>query len=333
MRHLLYIIPTLLALWFVDQRISQDDYAGWNRNSVRNSIRRWANARDAVRRKTRDMEIALLGSSTSVDWLRPGYIAKLKGVDHRKVLDAHINGCHQTCTWSSVRLLLERGWHFKTAFFGTNQFQLCEYPHSKRILQHAAQMPSSGVPALFEVYASAEQPLLYMGRYLGNRVSGAYGDTEVPRKGLARAWFGNPRRGRDHLWYRTDRPKKGPDEVFCDYAPEHVAYKLAASEALLDDLGRLADHVYLLLLPDPTVSSDDPEKLEGWAKHRAAHQALAEARPNVTLVDLTVDGAQQRSQFRDSIHLNKAGMKVQQQRFEALMQANGYLSPSEGNRR
>lgn len=325
MRHLLYIIPTLICLWWVDNIISADRYAGWNRNSIRNSQRRWANSRDAVRRKTRDMEIALLGSSTSVDWLRPGYIAKLKKVDGRKVLDAHINGCHQTCTWSSVRLLTKQRWHFKTAFVGTNLFQICEYPHSKRILQHAAQMPIEGVGELMGVYAHAERPFLYMGRYLGNRLSGAYGDTEFFQKNIARSWFGSPRRGRGHLWYREKPPEKGPDEVYCDYAPEHVAYKLAASEALLDELGEMADHVYLMLLPDPTLSSDEPEKQQAWVKHRAAHQALAAARPHVTLVDLTEGGARTHEQFRDSIHLNQRGMKVQQALFERLMRANGYL--------
>lgn len=324
MRHLLYIVPALLALWFIDHRISQDDYAGWNRNSIRNTHRRWENARDGVRRRVDKMEIALLGSSTSVDWLRPDYAAKLLKVDQRKVLDAHINGCHQTCTWSSVRLLLKRGWHFKRAFFGTNQFQICESPHSKRILQHSDQLPTEDLPALLALYSHAERPLLYMGRFLGNTLSGAYGDTEVPRKGLARRLFGRPPRGRDHLWYRDTPPARGPDEVYCDYTPAHVAYKLAATEALLDDLGVLADEVFLMLLPDPTLSSADPEKQAAWAAHRAAHQALADARPYVTLLDLSQGGADHHGQFRDSIHLNGDGVKIQRALFERLMRAGGH---------
>ena len=56
MRHLLYIVPTLIALWLIDNALSEDRYAGWERNSVRTSMRRWAERPKA--------KVALFGSST-----------------------------------------------------------------------------------------------------------------------------------------------------------------------------------------------------------------------------------------------------------------------------
>jgi len=315
MRHLLYIAPVMLALWFLDSAISEDRYVGWERNSVRNSAHRW--------HANKTNQVILLGSSTSVDWARPHYIGKLLGVSGRKVLDAHINGCHQGCTYAEVRYLLQRERHFKTAFYGTNLFQICEYEHSKRSLQHEMMLPTRDIPRMFALYARAEQPLNYMARFIGNELSGAYGDTAILRHQWTQALFGEAERGQEHRWIRAERPPRAPF-VTCDYAPEHVAYKKAVSEALLDDLGALADQVFLMLLPDETLSSPDPAIRAAWIKHRALHRELAAARPHVTLIDLTEGGARDRRHFRDGFHVNKTGMRLQQRRFEALMRAGGH---------
>lgn len=315
MRHLLYIIPTLFALWMLDNGISLDRYAGWERNAVRNSMARWDQQKRA--------KVAIFGSSTSKDWLPRPFLAKVTGVRTGDVLDAHVNGCHQGCTWASVRTLLRRERHFDTVFFGTNLFQMCEQVHSKRVLQHQIMTPAADAPRLFGLYAHAQQPLTYVGRYVGMTFSGAYGDTAAVQRWLAEDLYGKPRRGRGHLWARKRIPRKSKT-ASCRYRDADVAYKAAVSAALFDDLSALADEVFVMLLPDPTASSDDPEDQRRWAAHRALHQRLADARPQVTLIDLVTDGVVEPKGFRDAIHLHRDAMPRQQALFEARMKALGW---------
>ncbi len=319
MRHLLYIIPVLCGLWMWDNSLSLDRYAGWERNSVRNSMIRWDRGKRA--------KVAIFGSSTSKDWLPVTLAARVTGVGARDVLDAHVNGCHQGCTWSSVRKLLQRERHYEAVFFATNLFQMCEELHSKRVLQHQMMLPAQDVPRLFGLYAHADQPLTYVGRYVGMTLSGAYGDTAALQRWLREDLFGEPKRGRTHLWARPDRPPSSKKTMSCRYRPADVAYKAAVSAALLDDLTRLADHVFLLLLPDPTAASDDPEHQRRWVLHRALHQELADARPAVTLIDLVTDGVVEQKDFRDAIHLHRRAMPRQQKLFEARMEAAGWPPP------
>lgn len=315
MRHLLYIIPTLIGLWMLDNGISLDRYAGWERNSVRNSMSRWDRGKKA--------RVALFGSSTSKDWLPVTLAAKVTGVRSRDVLDAHVNGCHQGCTWASVRTLLAREQRYEAVFFGTNLFQMCEKAHSKRVLQQQIMTPAADAPRLFSLYARAEQPLDYVGRYVGMTLSGAYGDTAAVQRWMAEDLYGKPRRGRTHLWARKKLPSK-PKQASCRYRPEDVAFKAAVSRALLDDLRQIADHVFVMLLPDPTASLDDPEHRRRWAAHRALHAAMVAERPGVELVDLVTDGVVEPDDFRDAIHLDGKAMPRQRALFEARMKALGW---------
>ena len=59
-------------------------------------------------RRNAHKKVAILGSSTSRDWLDPGYLQRLLNLKRGSVLDAHINGCRPGCTWSEVRLMLQR---------------------------------------------------------------------------------------------------------------------------------------------------------------------------------------------------------------------------------
>ena len=92
MRALIYVVPVLALLWAADNWLTDDHYVGWERNSVRNSLHRWE-------RDTR-AKVAIMGSSTSKDWLPGSYLERLLGLKRGDIVDAHINGCHQGCTWT-----------------------------------------------------------------------------------------------------------------------------------------------------------------------------------------------------------------------------------------
>ena len=69
--------------------MSDDGYIGWERNTVRNSMTRWLDPMEKwdYRRNTHK-RVAILGSSTSRDWLDPGYLQRLLGLKRGSVLDA-----------------------------------------------------------------------------------------------------------------------------------------------------------------------------------------------------------------------------------------------------
>lgn len=317
MRHLIHIVPLVALLFYADALVSRDRSVGWERNTVRNSLHR--------QHESKTDEVVLLGSSTSADWLLPPYLAKIAGRKVEDVLDAHINGCHQPCTWAEVRGLLDKGRHFKVAFFGTSLFQQCEHTHSKRQLQDEMMLPSQDLGRLFALYLHGDDPLNYMARYLGMAVSGAYGDTEFLQQQWARGVFGAPKDGQQWRWATTQAPPPGPVQS-CGYAPAEIAYKTAVTSALLDDLDRLADRTYFMLLPDATLAEEasDPEIAARWEKHRTLHRELLAAHPKVRLLDLTTpEGARLPAHFRDGVHLSPAGMRLQQPLFEKRLQEVG----------
>jgi len=315
-KRLLYVVPILLAFWLLDNALSLDRYAGWERNSVRNSTRRWANRSKA--------QVAIMGSSTSKDWMSEAWLAQQLGLKNGDVLDAHINGCHFGCTWAEVRKFLQRKRHFKQVFLGTNLFQVCEYVHSKRVLQQQMMTPSLDIPKLFGIYLEAEQPLKYMGRFIGIRISGAYGDTKIIQEQAGRKLFGRGKRGQAWRWVRPQRAKQaGTPTHRCDYSEDKIALKRRFTESLLDDLARLSDHTYLMMLPERALSDPEEEYLASWEKHRALLHSLAEEREHVTLIDLVEGGVRGRRMFRDAIHLTKKGMGHQRSLFVKRLKEQG----------
>ncbi len=319
LRHAAWLIPLVCGLWILDNALSEDRYAGWERNSVRNSERRWAQRPKA--------KLAVVGSSTSMDWVDPRGLAKLLGYKPQEFLDAHINGCHQGCTLAEARLLKQRGYHFEKVFFGTNLFQMCEYPHSKRVLQQQIMTPALRAPELFADYLRAEQPLRYMGRFVGMTLSGAYGDTAVLQRRWAKGLFGEGKRGQEWRWVLKKRPPTSAEDHTCDYEPASIALKARMTAELLDLLGELADEAYLMLLPDRTLDGADDELERRWATHRALHERLAAERPHVTLVDLVTDGVTSRKDYRDSIHLNRKAFARQRKLLAKRLRELGVVEP------
>ncbi|MBA3547943.1 MAG: SGNH/GDSL hydrolase family protein [Nannocystis sp.] len=315
MRHLLYIVPILLALWFVDQCLSRDRRVGWERNAMRGYEWRWT--------KADGRKVLLLGSSTAVDWLPPSYLAPLLRVDRDLLLDAHVNGCHQDCAWAIVRRAVQEQRRFELSVIGVNQFQQCDDLHPKRSLQLHTLMPTRDLPRALVLHAKGEQPLLAAGRLLGNILSGAYGDTAFLQTQWRDQLLGARDAKRAHRWYSAVAPARTPPP-FCDYAPARVAYKLAVTGALLDDLGQISARVVLVLLPDVSLSQvDDPARVAAWNAHRAAHVELAATRPFVTLIDLSQGGAREPADFSDGTHLSRRGMTVQRQLFARELAAAG----------
>lgn len=328
-------MPILLGFWFLDAWLTDDGRVGWERNTVRNSLARFENDTKG--------KVAILGSSTSKDWLPEPFLERLLGLKRGEVIDAHINGCHQDCTWAEVQRMRQTHHlkrcrqtgadrcnppeekRFSKVFLGTNLFQLCEHAHTKRSLQHVLLTPASELPTLFDIYLEADQPMAWMGRYLGIRLSQVYGDTQALRDYWGGRWLGRPRAGKAHRWFREKAPTSGPEELSCVYTEEAVALKRAFSEDLLDDLGELADHVYLILLPDRTSGLYEPDHLRRWAAHRKLHAELVATRPWVTLIDLVTDGVHDPTLFRDGFHLNEKGIPLQQALFEKRLRALGLV--------
>ena len=320
--HVRLIGPVLLllcGLWLTDTLLSEDRTVGWERNTVRNGLHRVHAGKDA--------RVVLLGSSTSADWLPNPYLAKVLGRKVEDVVDAHMNGCHQPCTWAEVRQMLARGRRYQIAFFGTNLFQQCEFAHSKRQLQDELLLPTSDLPRAFAIYAHAELPLDYLGRFFAVKASGVYGDSGFLQDQWRKAILGAPKPNDTWRWAKTQGPKPAGTHG-CGYDDDEIAYKTAVTEALLDDLRELAEISYFMLLPDDLLTEGTPAQQAAWEKHRALHTALVDARPWVRLVDLStglpgLPGARRREDFKDGTHVSPAGLKAQQALFEARLKTLG----------
>ena len=316
----------IFSLWSFDQWLTDDRSIGWERNSVRNSLDRWENTNRA--------KVAILGSSTSKDWMSLSELETLLGMKRGSVVDAHINGCHQGCTWASIRRMLQRvrikrcrfrganrcipnsAPRFEHVFFGTNLFQMCEDGHSKRVLQHQMLLPTQDIPRLFTLYLSAQNPLRRIGRFLGGGFWGGYGDPRAVQDYWRSRWIGSGRRGYEHRWYRSKAVPLHKETLSCDYQPQHVALKLAFMEAILDDLQYLSKQTYVMLLPDQSRFFKEALHQNRWALHYQAYQRLSQERSWVHLIDLTQGGIQNPAQFRDGFHLKREFFPLQRALFK-----------------
>lgn len=308
----LNVIALLAALWWADQVFSAGGVAGGERKAVRGAFARM--------RSSRADRVVLFGSSTSRDWLPPWSLAAIFGVGIDDVLDAHINGCHQDCTWAQVRHMLAQERHFDVAFYGTNLFQLCEHPHTKRALQQRELLPARDRLDLLRLYAHSRHPLAYLGRFVGGAVSAVYADTTATQREAARRLLG--RENPDRSWVRapSDEPREPPR---CGYEEDEVAYKRAVSRALYTDLGRLADRTFVLLLPDASLLSSDPADVRAWEAHRDMHRELASEHPHVVLIDLAIPRPVE--DYTDGVHLQPQAGVEQRRLLRQRLRDGGYL--------
>jgi len=294
-------------LYGLDLRLSQRGTIGWERRAVRGGLAKFGDRPSA-------QGVVVLGSSTTRDWMGMNWLANLYQVPLSQVVDGHINGCHQGCTWAEVRRLIGEGRHFGSAIYGLNHFQMCEHRHSKRVLQHRLVLPRGQTFDLWSMYTHAKQPHWYLARSLVAASSDALADTAALQAKLREQTIGKPLRGRSHRWVSPRRPAR-PRVRYCTYNEDDVAYKLTLTAALLDDLQQLADVSQVLLLPDQSLSQKDPAITQAWEKHRAAITELADARPWIELVDLTGRGPWTADRFTDGVHLGRREYTRQRQEF------------------
>lgn len=317
---LIAVIALLALLAYLDWQVTENRTIGNERNAVLGALER-----------TRDPKpsgLVLLGSSTTADWLPQGFLASTFGEPREEVVRAHINGGHQTCSLAEARHLLAQGRHFRVAIFGTNQFQMCEYPHSKRVLQHQMLMPAADLPLLMGLYAKTAQPLQYYGRFVGGLASGAYAETATLQRTWARAIFGDKHNRAPERWvHRTRRRSNKAATEICPYEPSDVRYKSAAQDALLSSLERLADEVFLLVLPEATLSDDSPAARRAWRRHLQNMTAMADAHARVHLIDLTSSGARDPEDFTDGFHVQRKLHTRQRRFFRSALAPYGYPRP------
>jgi hypothetical protein len=314
------VVLLLVGLWRLDRCATDDGRIGWERNAVRGALRRLAEGSAAE-------GVLLLGSSTTRDFLTPAALAAAFDEPESAVLDGHVNGCHQDCTWAEVRRLRAEGRHVRVAVYGLNQFQMCDDGNSKRILQQRLLLPPREVPGLAPRLLGADRPARALGRFLAGQVSTVFADTAAVRERLRDAVLGVPVGGRSHRWAV---PRAAPPQRvrWCPYGPGEVAYKLGWLEAMLDDLDELADATYVILLPDESLDAGDPAIQAAWQRHRETMARLVAAHPRARLLDLTVDGPWPASRFRDGMHLERSQWRRQQRALHrAVRAARGVAAP------
>lgn len=312
----LLAIALLPGLWILDDWLSDERTAGYERKTLRGVDTRLKAQPDAE-------GAILLGSSTSRDWIKIAWLPRLLREDAADVIPGHINGCQQGCTWTEVRRLLDEDRHFRVALYGTNQFQMCEQEHSKRVLQHRTLVPTSDTTDVWRAYLHTERPMRWIGRYLFGALSGAYADTTAVQRRVGQPIVKRNRvREEQRFIHRELAP--APDRV-CAYSDEDVAYKTELSRQLYADLSRLADRVYIMLLPDRSLAGTSPDEERAWQAHRALQRQLVDEHDNLWLLDLTEDQDYTQADFKDPVHLHRDRYRVQRGVLSKQLHEGGHL--------
>lgn len=319
--HVLALILVLLGLWGVDRSLAPKSSKGSEYGLLVKQSERLATKPRA--------SILVLGQSTTGTWLTPANLGRLRGVSARRVLDAHLSGCHPDCTYAEVRELLSQGRHFKEIFFGVNLFTLCEGEPRRRVASQLLNLPVEDTFLMARHYFDAEEPTAYLGALAALSVSHAYRDPEYVQRRLVKPWI-NPK-SKPKLWIEENvqsllprlkvSPKERSPDRSCSFEPEAIAFKAGVLRALMADLNKLGDRVYLMALPDRTLSVKDaqPEHAKRWAKFLGLLRETAAATPNAVFLDLATRGPKRRGYYRDAFHLSPAGMRYQNRVLKRLL--------------
>lgn len=299
--HAFSVVLVLSSLALIDDRLSGSRAGGGERKIVRSTLQRVDQHRDA--------SIFTFGCSTR---LNDRVLSAALGVPKETILDGHMGGCHQGCSWAEMQRLLREGRRFERAFFAYNLFEACEHDHSKRTLQELMLLPVEDTPELFGLYLHAKKPARLVGRYLGAALSGAYADTTFVRHTLSVALFGKPDAKNAHRWIREHAPSKEQWLPSCTFTPDDLTLKTAFLHAILDDMEALAERSTLVILPDRTVTL--PEHADRFLRYRAMAREAIALHPHVELLDLSEQGELTWDHFRDGVHLSKKGHPVFERR-------------------
>lgn len=312
----LALVPGLVWL---DRELSDDGTLGRERHAVRGGLMRIAERPDAD-------GVVILGSSTSRDWIAIHWLPRVFGEEPQDVLDAHVNGCHQGCAWAEVRRLLAQGRHFRVALFGTNQFQMCEEEHSKRVLQHRELAPEGDVLPDLLAYLHAQRPLRWIARHAFGTLSGVYADTLSVQKKLGDPILGKASRRANRAFIRP--VSDAHRTVWCPYSDRDIAYKRALSRRLYVDLARLADETFILLLPDRSLVEGGPQVQAAWERHRQVQRELVAEHESLHLLDFTAGQQYSHDDFKDPVHVTMRHGGRMRARFQTLLREGGHIPGS-----
>jgi hypothetical protein len=265
-----------------------------------------------------------LGQSTTGRWLTPKNLGRLLEVPSRKILDGHLSGCHPDCTYAEVRRLLDEGRHFDEIYFGVNLFTLCEGESRRRVAAELLTLPVQDTFLMARHYFETREPTRYFGALAALTVSHAYWDPGFVQRRLVQGWI-TPK-STPNWWMnqrevdlvaldeRVPKVKKKPRDRSCALDDEgRIAFKMSVLEALMGDLGRLANRTYVLALPDRSLTqrSHNPEMKTRWKLFTRLLQDVVRTQPQAEFVDLATDGPTRKSHYRDAFHLSRSGMKHQ----------------------
>jgi hypothetical protein len=266
-------------------------------------------------------KVVVIGQSTMGQWLTPQALGRVLDVAPAQILDAHLSGCGPDCNWSVIRNLRAQGRHFEEAYWGLNLFKMCAGPPHRTLMQQIEVTPLSDTPGLFlNHYANAASPAEYLGLWAGMTLSEAYRDPNYLLRRSAKWAFGSE--AQPERWQAlptAKAPKRKPEkkakfkERTCDITPEKTALQVGFIEESVDDLAALADRTFLLVLPDHTLkrAGSDAAYKQRWNDFRALMRELVKDHPTIHLVDLVNGGASTDRLYRDSVHLNAAGIAHQ----------------------
>lgn len=314
--HIIALLVVLVGLWGLDRSLAPRGDRGSEYGTIQKQARRLETKPDA--------SILVLGQSTTGRWLTPRNLGRLLKKPQAKILDAHLSGCHPDCSYAEVRNLLAQGRHFDEVYFGVNLFTLCEGESRRRVAAELLTLPVEDTFAMARHYFAAQEPTRYFGALAALTVSHAYWDPAYVQRRLSGGW-GLPKKARD--WWmsqrdvdlvssdqRVPKSKKPNQDRSCAVDEEpRVAFKMSVLEALMKDLGRLADHTYLMALPDRTLTArrSNREMQKRWDTFTRLLRDVAQSEPTVEFVDLASHGPPHPSHYRDSFHLSALGIKYQ----------------------
>jgi hypothetical protein len=299
--HAFSLLLVVGGLALIDDRLSESRTGGGERKIVSSTLKRVDAHRDAT--------IFTFGCSTR---LNDRVLSLALGVPKETILDGHMGGCHQGCSYAEMQHLLRDGRRFERAFFAYNLFEACEHDHSKRTLQEQMLLPVEDTAKLFALYLHAKKPARLLSRYVGAAASGAYADTTFVRQRLGTALFGKHDAKNAHRWVRMRAPSTEQWLPTCSFAPDDLTLKTAFLHAILDDLEALAERSTLVILPDRTLTL--PDHAERWVRYRSMAREAVALHPHVELLDLSEQGELTWNHFRDGVHLSKIGHPVFERR-------------------
>lgn len=318
LRKSLTLLAVLAALLAFDRAIAPADVRRSELAGLRHQARSLQTSRHA--------DVLVIGSSTIGEWLTPKVLGSILNVPPKTIMNAHLSACYPSCSYSVVEQLKARGRQFRKVFLGVNLFSMCEGGPGLRVMQNVELTPATKLPEVFTTYFHSTRPATYLGTAAGMLLSHAYRDTTYQQDRLALTALGKG--SQPELWRSLPpitpiKANKGRFTASCGYSPEKVALQTQFLARQLDSLSQIADQIYVLSLPQRSFArlNKDPEVRRAWRQYQRSLEELVSKHQKVALVDMTTDRVRATRYFRDAIHLNEIGMRLQSKHLSRLLRA------------